>query len=185
MITLLTLNLADNKYLQINSKNDGKKLYFHDEIIIKYLDNNREIILFKDSLREGLESLKNMLLLALNNELPVSEKNFLTGVGYEWTIYYHNLDVFSEEDPTELYSLWSVSPEIGSASWIYNRNSKIFFEISPQYLWDFIDSNVNEKQITFEEFMASYTFDAQFSIDRKVCMEMVQTLKEMLKMIEL
>ncbi|ALS00081.1 hypothetical protein ATZ33_01380 [Enterococcus silesiacus] len=185
MITLLTLNLADDKYLQINSENNGEKRYFHDETTIKYLDSKREIILFKDSLHEGLESLKNMLLLSLNNELPVSEKTFLTGVGYEWNIYYHNLDEFSEEDPTELYSLWSVSPEIGSASWIYNRNSQIFFEISPQYLWDFIDSNVNEEQTTFEEFMESYTFDAQFSLDRKVCMEMVKILEGLLSTVEL
>lgn len=114
----------------------------------------KDYILFNDSLLECINTLKRMLEKALNDELEIDQGFNGISIGRWWNDYTNSYDEeIDKEDLAEKFWLWSTRYV---QSWLFNKNSKIYIEISLSYPWHFVDPLEGEDFISYEEFIDSF-----------------------------
>lgn len=81
-------------------------------------------------------------------------------LGYLWNEDLHHVSI--HPNPTEIdewvgeeYLLWS---RHGVSSWLYEKDGKMYFEVTPTYRWHFRDPEGEEKDtfISYEQFIENY-----------------------------
>ncbi|MBO0469687.1 hypothetical protein JZO66_03950 [Enterococcus sp. DIV0242_7C1] len=185
MKEILTYNFGEEKKLELIFTKTEEKVYAYNEVIVKYIDNNNEYLLFKDFAIETFRILVNQFENALKNEIIVSKKNFQKGIGYEWVIYSHEVAEgnFDIENLTDKFSLWSTPAREGYASWLYNSDEKICLEVSPYYLWDYDELKENESFQSFEDFIIMYSKIDCIEIARETAIQILDDGKHILNSI--
>lgn len=132
--------------------NDNVELFIENSICTVRFRNH---ILFNDSSLECIKILKRMLEKALNNELEISSEFDDVSIGKWWNDYTDSYvdDEIETEDLAQRFWLWSTRYV---QTWLFNRNSKIYLEISLSYPWHFVEPRENEDFISYHEFIRSF-----------------------------
>ena len=127
-----------------------KELQMFDVVTVEYQTNKIKLVLKKDAVAEVFGVFRNDLKRLLQNQL-VLPKNIQPGdLGYNW-----NIDTDEDNFDIDYFAYWLFSYR-GVQTWIYNKDSKMYLEISPSYPWHSIEPSENEKVVPFEEFMQKY-----------------------------
>ncbi len=86
---------------------ENEKIYAYDELIIKYINEEKEYILFKDFVITGFNLIASLFQKALANSLKINHLKFPKGIGYEWVVILHAIaeDEIEVEDRTSPYRL--------------------------------------------------------------------------------
>jgi len=179
---LLYLELLNDRRLEIISKSDGDEKFSFDEIWIVYYYKKNQMTVFDDFLYEGLKSLQILLQRALNDEIEITDENFVKGIGYEWNIISHKIanDELNTLDTTSTYELWSTTNEYANSVWLYNYKGDIYLEVSPQYKWNYSEPE-DEGYTVFENFIGGYKYYDRIKIDRNRLLECQHTVNEILE----
>jgi len=166
---LSKLEVINGSNIEISSENENDEIFLFDEIEIAYCNQEKKLVLYEDFLCEGIRSLQKISQKALTGELEIDEKYFSKGMGYEWNIISNRIanDEWGTIDITSPYALWSTSNKYATATWIYSFKGEIYFEVSPQYKWNYSEPEEDENFIPFEEFVQNYQFYIKIKIDKE------------------
>lgn len=147
-IKILIPNFKDkfNYYYQ-----PTKKLHMFDEVTVVFEEKGKQINLIVDNVNIILHKFKEGLECTLNNQILLPDNIKIGELGKYFNIYTDN-----EEFNKINYSLFWLWSGIDVQTWLYNKNNKIYLEISPTYPWLFSDETEEEGYITFDEFMKTY-----------------------------
>ena len=167
MKSLITFRIAESQSIQIIIDQQNKintygynveGLHVFDEVEVQYIHSGKAIILTSDTAQYVVETFCGSLEMSLKNELLLDASLVVGKVGYFFSKKKYMIadecngqkkdDVFSQ------YWVWSSSKNI--QTWLYNRDNKIYFEISPIYPWLFSDPQEDEHYITFDEYINNY-----------------------------
>lgn len=124
------------------------------------------------SITKDIGLLKNEELYAYR--LKKGQEKFaydLTSDGYEWWVGFR-------------YYLWYNTPST-LACWLYEKDKKIFFELTPRYCWPVSDgSNIGNTIAAYEEFIDSYKPLFIFEIPNSVLIRWKHQLGKIMRVIK-
>ena len=162
-LVFFNINEETKQYLLlINLCPEQNHLYRFDVSNIIFVDDeNREIYqVYNDAIIYGVESLYHLLKKALNNELNLHDFTE-TSIGLSRNQYFQKKNEAMEinkKDKCEWAGgsllLWEVPSKL--ETWLYNKNNKIFIEITPVYPWHFSDPREHEHFIPYNEWIKNY-----------------------------
>lgn len=189
----IILKINNESYFKVKPEN--KYWCKFDDIIIFFHYKKKKYLALKyECLFSGINDLKGLLELALDNKLQL-HKSINSDIGYLWNEYLQGNkdDLFFKmnDDGTKEwigkdYLLWC--PSQGENTWIFNKDNRIFLEVTPGYKWHFSDieeAKKNEKDyITYDEFIKNYKAIAIVEIDKEVARKLLIQLDDFLKHIE-
>lgn len=133
-----------------------EKLDYYDIIPIYYFNEDRKFLIGKANVIEIISDMETCILNLLKGELEV--KNDTISVGHEYSIQNHEFilswksDIPKERPPFSKYGLWLRNYN----TWMYSCNGKYYLEISPNYRWDYEDSNEKEVVEPFEKWLKKF-----------------------------
>jgi len=140
---------------------DQDDLRRHDMVrAVFIIAEDQQYVIYSDDSAIGFLGVLQMFLqqgLCGKKKLNVLLKEDL---GYLWNEDLHQVSIHS--NPTEVnewigedYLLWS---RHGVSSWLYEKNGKMYFEVTPTYRWHFRDPEPEEKDafINYEQFIKNY-----------------------------
>lgn len=164
MIPLTIFRITESDELQIIIDNKNKvniygytteELHIFDEVEVRYIHKNSTILLAKDSAQHIVSSFFIALKESLNNNIPLDPSIDIGKVGYFFSEKAYRYDEAKEKnDIFSRYWVWSSSTNI--QTWIYNKDNKIYLEISKTYPWLFSDPSEDEQHISFDEYANNY-----------------------------
>ncbi len=174
MKSLLIFHISESQSIQIIiDENDKVNIYGYetddlhvfDEVEVRYIDGEQEVVLAKDIVREIVSVFSASLEKSLKNKLSLDKSLAIGKVSQKYSYLFDDMDsIFTK------YSVWS-SPESKIHTWLYNRDNKIYLEISPIYPWLYqtpqFDEHINNDKpivivalpndtISFDEYMNNY-----------------------------
>jgi len=178
---LSKLEVIKDSIIEILNEND--EIFLSDEIEIAYYNQEKKLVLYEDLLCEGIRSLQKITQKTLNGELEIEEKYFSKGIGYEWNIISNRIanGELDTIDITSPYTLWSTSNKYATVTWIYSFEGEIYFEVSPQYKWNYCEPEEDENFISFEEFIQNYQFYIKIKIDKDTFISWDEKANEILE----
>lgn len=138
-----------------------KELQMFDVVTVEYQTNKTGLILKKDHVNEVFTGIRNNLEALLKGELALQKNIRLGMLGYQW-----NIDTDKDNFDVDYFVYWLFSYR-GVQTWIYNKDSKMYLEISPSYPWHSIEPSENEKVVSFEKFMQQYKPQAVYELTEK------------------
>jgi len=160
-----------------------------DDVIIKFIHNDNNIMLANDCFLHVLRQFKNMLQSALDNKLSL-HSSITKDIGYLWNnvlkgnkssltfIKNENQDVWIGEQ----YLLWSTSSKANPnvSTWLYNDvDGSIIFHITPN-LKDIF--TISQKE--FDTLMQSYASLLITTIPQDIASTWLKQTEKILKTIE-
>lgn len=130
---------------------------------------------------EGIKTFWTALNRAIESNLQISNLEEYKSIGFLWNKYCNELNTENQaiNDLTLSYCLWSTNSTIGTDTWIYNIDSKIFIEVSQTYRWHF-DDPVGLNHITYDQFIAEYKPIDVLEIDNSTAKEWLKICEEIL-----
>ena len=142
---------------------------------------------YNDTLIESLLSFKELLKQALEGFLlPESIKE---DIGYLWNTELHgdtNFPTYQWQGANlwigEKYLLWSVAQK--NSTWLYNKDNKIFLEITPVYPWHFLEPEPNEQYYSYDEFIKNYKPIVTVEISKDIAKKWLEQTDELLNIIK-
>ncbi len=190
IITIFKIN--DEKYFELlvpdvtnkfnYSYEPTEKLHKFDKITVAFKESkkNKEFEVSGDMAYLILETFQFSLKNALDNKTILPNIINAGEVGY-----YYNIDLSKEEYSEELLdfsrcSLWS-GKDI--QTWMYNKNNKIYLEISPAYPWFYNEPTDDDNYIPFDEFIKMYKPIAVEEIDPATAQKWLEQCNEILNTI--
>lgn len=164
------------------------KAFRYDEISIFLNQNNQnKYILYQDFFIAGLRDFESSISCALAGTLIHKEDE--EDLGFLWN---EKLDgkklpmTIDNEDNKfwvgQKFILFD-SPEL-LTTWLFEKNKQFWIEITPVYPWHHIDPKINEKFITYENFIKSYKPIEFFEISRETLEEWQKRVQELLATVE-
>lgn len=177
----IIFKINNDSFFKIEQSGQFDELFRYDEVIILfYYKENKYVVFNNDFLIWALRCLLE-LEFAIDNKLEL-DKSMKLDIGYLWNEILHNNDL--SDWPGEKYLLWSSKKGL-STTWLYNKNGKIYLEISPTYKWHSLKPKKNDKDyITYKEFIKNYKPIAIIEIDKEVAKKWLIQTNELLKIIE-
>lgn len=152
-----------------------KKLHMFDEVTVALTIKNKQYILKVDVLDFVTHKFKNLLYKTLNNPIQLPDNIEIGNLGF-----YYNAEYYNENyDNINFSNFWLWSGQ-NIQTWLYNKNNKIYLEISPSYPWLFSDEKEEKGYVTFDEFMKTYKPVALEEIDRAIAQEWLKQCDEIL-----
>lgn len=125
-------------------------LHMFDKVTVFFKTKNKKFVIFEDHMNEIIITLKSSLenVIANKSKLPLDIKVGQLG-------YHYNIDTENERDGVAYECFWVWSAK-GIQTWMYNKNKKIYLEVSPSYLWFFTNPEQGEEYVSFEKFLKNY-----------------------------
>jgi len=129
----------------------SEKLHKFDEVTAMLIQKNKKFTLKVDAVQVVIEEFKNMLIMALNNQISLPKGVVIGKLGalFNSNTYEDDLDSIDFGN----FWLWS-GPAV--QTWLYNRDNKIYLEIAPSYPWLYVEPEKTEEYISFDQFMKTY-----------------------------
>ncbi len=170
------------------------KLSCCDMGLISYYDlrsNNHYILDEQEPVMSCLLSLEGSLTLVFRGEAEFDFIPQVFGLGYLWNEGNHDLVtrlnegqnlVENEKDLVSSYQVWSSSLH-NYSTWLYTNNKKIYFEVTPDYPWHYIEPKLSDPFISYEEFMKTYRPLVLEEISRTVAEQWLVKTQELLEII--
>lgn len=157
-----------------------EKLHMFDEVTIIFKEEDKIVVLYKDNLNVTLFDLKNSLENTLNSKNRLSESINVGELGK-----YYNINTANQNSIKFNFSIFWVWSTRGIQTWLYNKNNKIYLEISPSYPWLYSEPKENDKYITFDDFMKNYKPIAVEEINKSTAQQWINQCNEVInKMIK-
>lgn len=126
----IIFKINDECYLRIDQSGEFDEWFRYDEVTITFFNKENQLIVFSnDFLIYAIRMLKGSLEEILDQNILL-DKSIKLDIGYLWNEILHNNDL--SDWPGEKYLLWS-SNKGSSTTWLYNKNGKIYLEITPTY----------------------------------------------------
>lgn len=131
---------------------DVSAVYIKDNICEQIIHQEEDILEFVDVLNSSLE----FALRGKNKISTLLGKN----IGYLWNVYLHKFygDCMNKKEPdwgAKESRLWDTRE---TASWLYEKDGKFYFEITPVYKWiaGLPDPEEKSEYVTYKQFMKNY-----------------------------
>ncbi len=164
----------------------NEELTFCHDVKIVAVINSKEYVLYNyDTILWALRCLSASLESALNHKLDIS---FLSNdIGY---IYNQKIYATANQSESTISHLdeWNDDCLIWNfkefALWIYNKDSSIFFEITPVFQWHFSKPETNETYISYETFMLEYKSIATIEINKDTAEKLLKQSEDLLNSIQ-
>jgi hypothetical protein len=195
MKSLITFRIAESHSIQIIIDQQNKintygysaeGLHVFDEVEVQYIHNGTAILLTKDIVQYVVETFCASLEMSLKNELPLDASLVVGKVGCFFSKKkYMTADECNgqkKDDVFTQYWVWSSPDNI--QTWLYNRDNKIYFEISPTYPWLFSDPQEDEHYITFDDYIKSYEPVMLIELSKSLVQEWVNQCHKLLDKME-
>lgn len=139
---------------------EGNHLYRWDPIEIIFKDENSEYIINQhDHLMPQVEQLYDCLQGAISNKLSLL-KSIKADLGYLWNQDLNHCSITSHEQLQKekdwkgaKYLMWDGNK---FDTWLYNKNNKIYIEITPIYPWHFNKPKAEDNYIPYDEWIKNY-----------------------------
>lgn len=156
-----------------------KAVYVKDDVC--------ELVIYADyDSMEFVSVLNAALKQALIGECRLDE-SLRENLGYLWRMYLNDsLKIpIGSKRPTWIgldYLLW----QTGDVDvWLYEKEGKTFFEMTPAYKWHFKKPKSKEKEryITFQQFIENYKSCAVVGLSSKVIREWIQQTDQLLALL--
>lgn len=186
MAESILFNLFETVYIDMLLPCEKENLHQCDEVIVILHLDSQAYELFKGVAIVALDKCNFLLNEALNNKLSL-HSSLQQDIGYTANEYLQgnaNLTYESFEGHQLWvglkYLVWSSScrESIRYSTWLYQKNNKIFLEVTPNY------STVLKQQKTYEEFMQDYQCLLIVEIPREIAKQWLSQTKELLNIIE-
>jgi hypothetical protein len=182
MIPLIIFRTTESDELQIVIDNKNKvnvygyitkELHVFDEVEVSYIHKNSTIILAKDIAQHIISSFLTALEEVLNNNIQLDPSITIGKVGYFFSEKtYMNIESKEKNDMFSHYWVWSSSTNI--QTWLYNKDNKIYLEISQTYPWLFSDPSENERNISFQEYANNYKPIVLIALEKSLIQEWIK-----------
>lgn len=165
-------------------------VYRYDTIEVAfYLRSKKYIVYTNDYIVEALVTLNNLLKRAIADKLQLHE-SINKDIGFLWNeVLQDKGEMFPayqlggiEHWVGEKYLLWSVPGKY--STWLYQRGSEIFLEITPVYPWHFSEPKPTDQYYSYEEFIKNYKPLAVVEISKETAQRWLQQIEALLKIIE-
>lgn len=188
--------------LQFNKNNQDEKLVLYTTTeslettgllsrVKIYYEHKEVCYLLYSHFFQDLEEFKDQLESCLNVKAR-KNKSIVKNIGY-----YHNQHIQKHDRKNLVYttvndsSIWVgnfcllfYSPEqFAPASWLYNENSDIVFELTPVYPWFYQDPKEGDNFEKYSDWMKEYYPVLKVSILKSVAREWLQKLNELFDLI--
>lgn len=145
-----------------------ESLHICDQITIVFQKGDTQIELAKNMLDILFEVFKETLNKVINNQLILPKEYEVGKVGYAFNICVEN----ENENDGCFYSIPSAfCNNETTKTWLYNKDNKIYLEISPLYPWLYREPRSCEKYVSFEEYIKTYSPFAVYEISSKKTIE--------------
>ncbi len=152
-----------------------QELHMFDIVTVEYRTKTASIILKKDSVSEIFICLRNTLELLAKRNLNLPKNFNQQSIGYQW-----NIDTDKDNFEIDYSHYWLFSTR-GIQTWVYNKNKKIYLEISPSYRWHYVEPLENEKVVSFSKFMEKYKPLAVYELTEETIKKWAETADYILK----
>lgn len=149
-----SIKLTEDTQLDFHSEYPIKNKF--DEISVIFKENNSEVCIFKDAFQEAVTTIYRGLSKCVTNQMELNPTLEVGRVGEKWNIWTNDLSDEVGEDEEDVYQQYWIWSSRGFQTWIYQKDSKSFIELSPSYRWHYVEPLENEAVIPFEEFMKGY-----------------------------
>jgi hypothetical protein len=163
----------------------------YDEVKVFFrCQDKKEYLIYKDFAIAALTELTSLLELAIKDELNL-DKSMTEDIGYWWNQHLQGKDSLSDSLVNESISsaalrtlLWSAARR--SSTWLYNRDGKIFLEITPTYPWHFDNDEAesNKRYILYDEFIKNYKPYVIRELSKKTAQRWLKQAQELIQIIE-
>lgn len=163
----IIFKLNDTEKIVVELEEELRNIDCCSEAPIVFLQDSKKVTLSKDSVRENMTILSNLLREALSNELQL-HKSITEDIGYVYNQYSDFLWNKKSKAPnsfgyTQLegrdiwagnkYNVWNSA----LTSWIYNDiDGSIIFELTPMYPEDFFYTKKKPQKISYQEWIKGY-----------------------------
>ena len=184
----ITFEININCYIKFIIPCLEKELEGCEETTIVFHSNQmRYIISEYYCIGSDIEILNTLLKQAISNELQL-DASITNDIGYMWNEDLIKTSQLADQGKHELiedwvgqgYLLWSPR---GFSTWLYNKNNKIIFEITPTYLWHHRDPKEGEDFITYEEFIKNYKPYFILELNKDTAQQWLNKTEELLTII--
>jgi len=184
--TTVTIAIDRVSYLTLEFAGKIKDLYLFDEMVIAYhKGQKRHILLKKDFVIWGVRHFKEVLQIAIDGR-RVLHNSIKHDLGYLWNEYLQEKNGHDfVEKPVENSTRWVgteyllFSTPRSFSTWIYNKDSDIYLEITPTYPWHFLEPKKNEKFVSYDEFIKKYKPLMIIKIEKKVARKWLKVLSKL------
>jgi hypothetical protein len=166
---------------------------FTDTIVTYVNDNGLEYILFEhDVLRQAVEELFYHIQDLFGGKMAIHASIYDHNIGYLWNenLYYRDHEgleyLISDEGRKywvgQKFLLWESR---NFASWFYQKDSKAFLEITPEYRWHFDYPKLKEifQYTTYRTFKKNYKSILLIELDEQVLREWREQLRQLINLI--
>jgi hypothetical protein len=156
---------------------------------INFLHNNNLVPLAQHPLYFNILDMRDILLKAINNELNFSP-TIVDNIGYFYSMHLKHLissssTDFKNEDHIEECHLWEVYDNRKRYStWIYNKNSNIIFEITPQYPFLIYPNRSDPHHIPFKKWILNYKPYFTATLSHEIAQQWLDTAEYIIKTID-
>ncbi len=182
--TIINLPIHENCFFEINiPRHNLQNLYPYDLIKIIFFCNEKEYIVFNDFALFAIQALQCCVKEIMKNKFQL-HNSITKDIGYVWNEYLHaditNKSKFIREDNFWVGNKHHVWEGPGTATWLYQKNNKIYLEINSFYPWHFSDPEPGENYISYEEFMQNYEPYAIIELDKETIKQWLEQTEELL-----
>ncbi|NEN80967.1 hypothetical protein [Paenibacillus elgii] len=150
MSNYFSVHFTNNSSFQFLSKKPITNKF--DNVTVVFQDNQDKKYVFEDVIQEAIITLYN----GIKNPVELTSELEVGNLGQAWNIWTNNLSDMAEDDEEDIfrnYWMWSTREH---QTWIYQKNEKLYIEISPSYKWHYIEPAEDEQVISFSEFLEHY-----------------------------
>lgn len=184
---IFTINKQESIQVFFSSKVEDL-VRFDDLVAVYVQDSKCEYVIFShDVAMQFVCGLDVALAKALSGE-RVLDISLQDNIGYLWNIYLNKSAVTSTGCEIDdwigyKYLVWG-TPSLDV--WLYEKEGKFFFEVTPVYMWHFRDPEPEEKEeyVTYKQFMKSYKSFVVTELSRETICEWLEQTKYLLALIE-
>jgi hypothetical protein len=173
-IAVPTLKDKFNRYYK-----PTQELQKFDHVKVIFYLKDKRFIIFYDDIQSCLTQFQGSLKLVLENKISLPDFINLGNLGY-----HYNNDMNIQDRKSVNYSFFWLWSSTNLQTWLYNRDSKIYIEITPTYPWLFADRKKGEKYIPFKKFIENYKPIAVEEIDRSIAEQWLNECRAMLTELE-
>ncbi|MWC27060.1 hypothetical protein [Paenibacillus sp. MMS18-CY102] len=155
-----------------------------DNVVVFLRGQHNEEGIFEDIIQEAVSTLYNGLKKCLSNELALTSELEVGKLGEAWNVWTNNLSdevEDGEEDVFHQYWIWSTR---NFQTWIYQKNGESFIEIGPSYKWHYVEPNLDETIISFNDFISGYR-SYVFEVSPEEIINIIESLEDIKKELDI
>jgi hypothetical protein len=146
-----------------------EKLHVFDIVSVVYCNNNIKTELLQDDAAYIIGVPHSILTKALKNKRILPDHIPLGS-----TSLWFSIDSAKDDHDVEFGSFWLWSSPSKVQIWLYNKDSKIYLEISSTYPWLFVDPKPSDNYYSLDEYIKNYKPIAVYEISRETAQQWLE-----------